>query len=195
MSPLQDIEQAIRHPGDFVSFPPLPGESQSSHRIRMQAHATHKVFRAHNPVLPLPTEQLAAKAITRQTTMKLEQPQSPEGETSEILQLLRSFDSRLKAIEDGSKRTRIGGVSPRKKLKGKKGIGGLIESLRAENGWNQTVFGQKCGVHHANISNIERKDNADLGLGTLTKIAKGFGLTVSELLAKAEARDAVQPQE
>lgn len=190
MSPLHEIEQAIRHPGDFVSFPPLPGESASSHRTRLQAHATYKVFKAHNPVLPLPTEQISPRGITRQTNMTPDNPSSPEGQTKDILMLLQDMSKRLHKLEfGGTRRTRTGEVAPRKKLKGKKGVGGLVEALRQEKGWNQLALARRAGIAGSVISMMEKKDNPNPGIQTMVQIATAFGLSAGEFFSKLAERE------
>ena len=58
-----------------------------------------------------------------------------------------------------------------------------LRALRKANGWTQEIAAEKCGVGYKlfQLYELGIKDNP--GLLTLEKIARGFGLDVSELLS------------
>ncbi len=63
-------------------------------------------------------------------------------------------------------------------------LGKYIEFLRVSNNLSQEDLSKKCGVHRTYISEVEHAKR-NLSVGILYLIARGFGLTMDELLAKA----------
>jgi transcriptional regulator with XRE-family HTH domain len=58
-----------------------------------------------------------------------------------------------------------------------------LRALRKERGWTQEIAAEKCGVGYKLFQLYELGIKQNPGLLTLEKIARGFGLDVSELLA------------
>lgn len=58
-----------------------------------------------------------------------------------------------------------------------------LRALRKERGWTQEVAAEKSGVGYKLFQLYELGIKQNPGLLTLEKIARGFGLDVSELLA------------
>jgi transcriptional regulator with XRE-family HTH domain len=69
-----------------------------------------------------------------------------------------------------------------------------LRALRKVRGWTQEAAAEKCGVGYKLFQLYELGIKRNPGLLTLEKIARGFGLDISELLApnfpKAPARKA-----
>lgn len=55
-----------------------------------------------------------------------------------------------------------------------------VMALRAERGWSQDELAAISGLHRSYVGTIERSEKA-VTLDTVEKIAKAFGLPVSEL--------------
>ena len=64
-------------------------------------------------------------------------------------------------------------------------LGGKIRELRSANGWSQESFADHCGLHRTAIGLLERGERNPT-LTTLVTVAKGLGITVSELLVGIE---------
>jgi transcriptional regulator with XRE-family HTH domain len=60
-------------------------------------------------------------------------------------------------------------------------VGNRIRELRGERGWSQEEFADRCRIHRSHMGEIERGE-VDASISTLRKVAKGFGMTVSEFL-------------
>lgn len=60
-------------------------------------------------------------------------------------------------------------------------IGNHIRELRAARGWSQEEFADRCHIHRSHMGEIERGE-VDASISTLRKVARGFGMTVSEFL-------------
>jgi transcriptional regulator with XRE-family HTH domain len=60
-------------------------------------------------------------------------------------------------------------------------LGKRIKELRAKQGFSQEAFADHCGLHRTAMSLIERGKRVP-NLRTLVTIARGFGITVAELL-------------
>lgn len=58
-----------------------------------------------------------------------------------------------------------------------------LRALRKAHGWTQEIAAEKCGVGYKLFQLYELGIKQNPGLLTLEKIARGFGLDVSELLA------------
>ena len=64
-------------------------------------------------------------------------------------------------------------------------IGAAVARLRATKKWSQDDFANETGLHRSYIGKIER-GMIDPRITSLERIAKGLGLTASELLREAE---------
>jgi transcriptional regulator with XRE-family HTH domain len=64
-------------------------------------------------------------------------------------------------------------------------LGERIRELRGHRDWSQEEFADRCGLHRTAIGLLERAER-NPRLDTLLTIAKGFGVTVSELLRGLE---------
>jgi transcriptional regulator with XRE-family HTH domain len=58
-----------------------------------------------------------------------------------------------------------------------------LRKLRLERGWTQELAAEKCGIGYKLFQLYELGIKKNPGLLTLEKIARGFGLDVSQLLA------------
>ena len=67
----------------------------------------------------------------------------------------------------------------------KRRMGKVIRRLREQTGVGQERFAHNVGLHRTTMGRIE-KGEYDLALSTLESVAKGLGISVSELLAQAE---------
>jgi transcriptional regulator with XRE-family HTH domain len=59
-----------------------------------------------------------------------------------------------------------------------------LRSLRQKRGWTQEFAAEKCGVGYKLYQLYELGIKRNPGLLTLEKIARGFGLDISKLLAQ-----------
>lgn len=64
-------------------------------------------------------------------------------------------------------------------------FGRAVRQLRDEKGYTQEALGHKTGLHRNYIGGIERGEQ-NLTLASISRLAKGFGCSGSELLALAE---------
>lgn len=60
-------------------------------------------------------------------------------------------------------------------------FGKRIESLRAKRGWDQADLSANSGIERGHISEIENGKRM-ISLATLSKLAKGLDMTMSQLL-------------
>ena len=60
-------------------------------------------------------------------------------------------------------------------------LAGRIRVLRAQRGWSQEVLAELSGLHRNYIGHVERSE-INLGLENLARLARGFGVSLSELL-------------
>mgnify|MGYP001608745362 CR=1 FL=1 len=60
-------------------------------------------------------------------------------------------------------------------------LAGRIRVLRAQRGWSQEVLAELSGLHRNYIGHVERSE-VNLGLENLARLARGFGVSLSELL-------------
>jgi len=58
-----------------------------------------------------------------------------------------------------------------------------LKELREERGWTQEEAAQKCRLEYKYYQRYESRKPRDMRLSTLEKIAKGFGIKPSELIA------------
>lgn len=74
-------------------------------------------------------------------------------------------------------------------------LGTAIRQLRRDRDLSQVVLGERTGLAHNHIGEIERAPR-DMKLQAMVSIARAFGMRVSELLAQAEelARDQASEQ-
>lgn len=66
-----------------------------------------------------------------------------------------------------------------------KAVGVRVRLLRKAKGFSQEGFADHCGVHRTFMGSLERGEK-NVSLETLGKIAKGLGITLSELLKDVE---------
>ena len=64
-------------------------------------------------------------------------------------------------------------------------LGGRIRELRSKKGFSQESFADHCGLHRTYMGGIERGER-NLTIQTVATVAKGLGLTISELFADIE---------
>lgn len=64
-------------------------------------------------------------------------------------------------------------------------LGKRIRDLRSKRGFSQEAFADHCGLHRTYMGGIERGEH-NLTIGTVMTIAKGLGLSISELLSGIE---------
>ncbi len=57
-----------------------------------------------------------------------------------------------------------------------------IRSLRREYGYTQAKLAELSGIEYKHIQLLESKKPSDARISTIEKIAKAFGLTLSEFL-------------
>jgi transcriptional regulator with XRE-family HTH domain len=62
-----------------------------------------------------------------------------------------------------------------------KSLGKHIDKLRNERGWSMREMADYCDIDKAQVNELTN-DGIDFRYTTLVKIAKGFGISVSELL-------------
>lgn len=65
-------------------------------------------------------------------------------------------------------------------------LGDVIRSRRSALGYSQESFAERVGLHRTYIGAIERGER-NLSLHNLVRIADALGLSLSELVAEAEA--------
>jgi putative transcriptional regulator len=63
-----------------------------------------------------------------------------------------------------------------------KSLGIRIVHLRTQKNWSQAQLAEACGMDDSHLGEIERGE-LDFCLGTAAKIAKGLGITISDLFA------------
>jgi transcriptional regulator with XRE-family HTH domain len=64
-------------------------------------------------------------------------------------------------------------------------LGRVIRRLRAERGYSQEAFAARARIHRTTMSEIER-GVSNVSLDMAERIAKGLGVSLSELVAEAE---------
>jgi transcriptional regulator with XRE-family HTH domain len=69
-----------------------------------------------------------------------------------------------------------------------------LRALRKARGWTQEIAAEKCGVGYKLFQLYELGIKQNPGLLTLEKIARGFGLDVSELLAPNFPKVSLRPR-
>ena len=67
----------------------------------------------------------------------------------------------------------------------RKGLGRAVRRLRAEAGYSQESFADKCGLHRTYIGAVERGE-VNVSLDNIERVAKSLGLTAGQLLSEAE---------
>jgi transcriptional regulator with XRE-family HTH domain len=72
----------------------------------------------------------------------------------------------------------------------RKGLGRAVRRLRAGRGYSQEGFADEVGVHRTYMGAVERGE-VNISLDNIERVARGLGLSVSQLLREAE-RDAVR---
>lgn len=66
-----------------------------------------------------------------------------------------------------------------------KALGRRIRELRAEQGYSQEGFADKCGVHRTFMGTVERGES-NLSFQNTMKVAATLGITLSELFSDLE---------
>jgi transcriptional regulator with XRE-family HTH domain len=69
----------------------------------------------------------------------------------------------------------------------RRAFGLAVRELRARRGWSLGDLGERTLVHAAYLDAVERAE-VEPGLRTMTRIAEGFELPLSLLIAHSEAR-------
>jgi transcriptional regulator with XRE-family HTH domain len=64
-------------------------------------------------------------------------------------------------------------------------LGSRIRELRLKKGFSQESFADHCGLHRTYMGGIERGER-NLTMQTVLTVAKGLGLTMSELFSGVE---------
>jgi transcriptional regulator with XRE-family HTH domain len=70
------------------------------------------------------------------------------------------------------------------------GLGRAVRRLRADKGYSQEGFADQIGVHRTYMGAVERGE-VNISLANIERLARGLGLSVSQLLREAE-RDSVR---
>jgi transcriptional regulator with XRE-family HTH domain len=68
-----------------------------------------------------------------------------------------------------------------------KALGQRVRELRAKQGYSQEGFADRCEVHRTFMGTIERGES-NLSFQNLVKIARGLGITLSQLLSSIEKK-------
>jgi transcriptional regulator with XRE-family HTH domain len=66
-------------------------------------------------------------------------------------------------------------------------LGRAVRALRQDHGWSQEVLAERAGLHWTYVGGIERGER-NPSWENVVKLARGLGVTVSELVAHAEQR-------
>ena len=69
----------------------------------------------------------------------------------------------------------------------RRALGKRVRELRTDQGLSQEQLAERSHMHWTHISGIERA-RYDVKLSTLSRVARGLGVTISELLAGIETR-------
>lgn len=64
-------------------------------------------------------------------------------------------------------------------------LGERVRALRLKKGFSQESFADHCGLHRTYMGGIERGER-NLTIQTISTVANGLGVTLSELLADIE---------
>jgi transcriptional regulator with XRE-family HTH domain len=75
-----------------------------------------------------------------------------------------------------------------------KALGERIRELRANLGYSQEAFADRCEVHRTFMGSIERGET-NLSFQNLAKVANGLGITLSELLSGVETKAALSSKQ
>lgn len=68
-------------------------------------------------------------------------------------------------------------------------FGGVVRDWRVQRGYSQEAFAYRCGVHRTYMTHLERGTKTP-SIGVVAKIARGFGVEVSEIWLELERRGA-----
>lgn len=69
-------------------------------------------------------------------------------------------------------------------------LGAVLHAERTARRMSQQELAEAAGLHPMALSKLERGVQADVGVGTLQRLARGLGSTASTLLATAEGWEA-----
>ena len=75
-----------------------------------------------------------------------------------------------------------------------KALGERIRELRANLGYSQEAFADRCEVHRTFMGSIERGET-NLSFQNLAKEANGLGITLAELLSGVETKAALSSKQ
>ena len=75
-----------------------------------------------------------------------------------------------------------------------KALGQRIRTLRAEQGYSQEAFADKCGVHRTFMGTIERGES-NLSFQNIHKVAINLGVSLSTLFQELEDKAETSPPE
>ena len=64
-------------------------------------------------------------------------------------------------------------------------LGSRVREYRLKKGFSQEAFADHCGIHRTYMGGIERGER-NLTIQTVFTLAKGLGMTLSELLSSVE---------
>jgi transcriptional regulator with XRE-family HTH domain len=64
-------------------------------------------------------------------------------------------------------------------------LGSRVRELRLKKGFSQESFADHCGLHRTYMGGIERGER-NLTIQTILTVAKGLGMTISDLLSGVE---------
>jgi len=70
-------------------------------------------------------------------------------------------------------------------------FGRIVKQTRETRGWSQEVLADRADLNRSYVGEVER-GTAVPSLITVAKIAKALGLSVSDLLARSEARESAE---
>ena len=73
-------------------------------------------------------------------------------------------------------------------------LGTRIRELRLKMGFSQESFADHCGLHRTYMGGIERGER-NLTIQTVLTVAKGLGITMSELLSGIEKQAEPPPKQ
>lgn len=72
------------------------------------------------------------------------------------------------------------------------GLGRAVRQLREAAGLSQEQLAARCGLHRTYVGGIERGER-NVSFGNLVKLAGALGIRPSDLLARAESLQSLEP--
>ena len=64
-------------------------------------------------------------------------------------------------------------------------LGRTVRRLRADAGYSQESFADRCGVHRTYMGSVERGE-VNISLDNLERMSKGLGISLGELFGEAD---------